>query len=148
MMELKELDVRGEMPAVMEIIRGGFAQAPWNETWDDEAALREYIEGLTNAPDSLSLGLYDGAQLAAVSLGRIKRWYWGAEYCIDDLCVLPSMQGRGAGTEFVKLMDEYLKARGVRSVSLWTKRDAPACGFYRKNGFHEGEDKVVFEKEL
>ena len=40
-MELKELDVRGEMPAVMEIIRGGFAQAPWNETWDDEAALRE-----------------------------------------------------------------------------------------------------------
>ena len=40
MMELKELDVRGEMPAVMEIIRGGFAQAPWNETWDDEAALR------------------------------------------------------------------------------------------------------------
>ena len=46
MMELKELDVRGEMPAVMEIIRGGFAQAPWNETWDDDAALREYIEGL------------------------------------------------------------------------------------------------------
>ena len=118
-MELKELDVRGEMAAVMEIIRGGFAQAPWNETWDDEAALREYIEGLTNAPDSLSLGLYDGARLAGVSLGRIKRWYWGAEYCIDDLCwywgaeyciddlcVLPSMQGRGAGTEFVKLMDE------------------------------------------
>ena len=125
-MELKELDVRGEMAAVMEIIRGGFAQAPWNETWDDEAALRD----------------------AGVSLGRIKRWYWGAEYCIDDLCVLPSMQGRGAGTEFVKLMDEHLRARGVRSVSLWTKRDAPACGFYRKNGFHEGEDKVVFEKEL
>lgn len=147
-MELKELDVRGEMAAVMEIIRSGFAQAPWNETWDDEAALREYIEGLTNAPDSLSLGLYDGARLAGVSLGRIKRWYWGAEYCIDDLCVLPSMQGRGAGTEFVKLMDEYLRARGVRSVSLWTKRDAPACGFYRKNGFHEGEDKIVFEKEL
>lgn len=147
-MELKELDVRGEMPAVMEIIGGGFAQAPWNETWDDEAALREYIEGLTNAPDSLSLGLWDGARLAGVSLGRIKRWYWGAEYCIDDLCVLPSMQGRGAGTEFVKLMDEYLRARGVRSVSLWTKRDAPACGFYRKNGFHEGEDKIIFEKEL
>lgn len=147
-MEQKELDVRGEMPAVMEIICGGFAQAPWNETWDDDAALREYIEGLTNAPDSLSLGLYDGARLAGVSLGRIKRWYWGAEYCIDDLCILPSMQGRGAGTEFVKLMDEYLKARGVVSVSLWTKRDAPACGFYRKNGFHEGEDKVVFEKEL
>lgn len=147
-MELKELDVRGEMPAVMEIIRGGFAQAPWNETWDDEAALREYIEGLTNAPDSLALGLWDGARLAGVSLGRIKLWYWGAEYCIDDLCVLPSMQGRGAGTEFVKLMDEYLRARGVVSVSLWTKRDAPACGFYRKNGFHEGEDKVVFEKEL
>ena len=95
-MELKELDVRGEMAAVMEIIRGGFAQAPWNETWDDEAALREYIEGLTNAPDSLSLGLYDGARLAGVSLGRIKRWYWGAEYCIDDLCVLPSMQGNTA----------------------------------------------------
>lgn len=147
-MELKELDVRGEMPAVMEIIRGGFAQAPWNEMWDDDAALREYIEGLTNAPDSLSLGLWDGARLAGVSLGRIKRWYWGAEYCIDDLCVLPSMQGRGAGTEFVKLMDEYLRARGVGSVSLWTKRDAPACGFYRKNGFHEGEDKIIFEKEL
>ena len=131
-MELKELDVRGEMAAVMEI------------TWDDDAALREYIEGLTNAPDSLSLGLYDGARLAAVSLGRIKRWYWGAEYCIDDLCVLPSMQGCGAGTEFVKLMDEHLRSR----VSLWTKRDAPACGFYRKNGFHEGEDKIIFEKEL
>ena len=32
--------------------------------------------------------------------------------------------------------------------SLSTKRDAPACGFYRKNGFHEGEDKIIFEKEL
>lgn len=147
-MELKELDVRGEMPAVMEIIRGAFAQYPWNETWDDDTALREYAEGLTNAPDSLSLGLYDRGRLAAVSLGRVKRWYWGAEYCIDDLCVHPSMQGRGAGTEFVKLMDEYLKARGIKSVSLWTKRDAPACGFYRKNGFHEGEDKIIFEKEL
>lgn len=58
------------------------------------------------------------------------------------------MQGRGAGTEFVKLMDEHLRSRGVGSVSLRTKRDAPACGFYRKNGFYEGEDKIVFEKEL
>lgn len=148
MMELKKLDVRGEMPAVMEIIREAFAQAPWNETWDDPVALRRYIEGLTGAPDSLSLGLYDGARLAAVSLGRVKHWYWGDEYCIDDLCVHPSMQGRGAGTEFVKLMDEYLKERGINSVSLWTKRGAPACGFYRKNGFHEGGDKVIFEKEL
>ncbi len=147
-MELKELDLCGEMPSVMEIIRGAFAQAPWNESWDDDAALRDYIASLTGAHNSLSLGLYDERRLAGVSLGRIKRWYYGAEYCIDDLCVLPSMQGRGAGTEFLRLMESFLKERGVKSLSLWTKRDAPACGFYRKNGFAEGGDKLVFEKEL
>lgn len=147
-MELMEIDVKREIAEVMEIIRGAFAQSPWNETWNDEAALREYIDRLTGAPDSLSLGLYDGGRLAAVSLGRIKRWYWGAEYCIDDLCVHPSAQGRGAGTELLKLMEPRLKERGVKSLSLWTKRGAPACGFYVKNGFSECGDKVIFEKEL
>ncbi len=147
-MELRELDIKTEFEAAAEIIRAAFAQSPWNETWDDDAALHGYIEGLACAPDSLSLGLYDGARLEAVSLGRIKRWHWGAEYCIDDFCVLPSGQGRGIGTEFVRLMDVFLKGRGVKSVWLWTKRGAPACGFYRKNGFRECADKIVFEKKL
>jgi GNAT superfamily N-acetyltransferase len=50
---------------------------------------------------------------------------------IDQLYVMPSLQGRGVGTALLRVAQ-----RGSRCLSLWTfQRNAAARRFYEKHGF-------------
>lgn len=145
-MELKLLSAR-EREDVMAVIKDAFAAEPWNDRWDDEAVFGRYIADVMEQSNSLALGLYDGETLAALALGRLKHWFNGVEYCIDDLCVAPAYQSGGVGTELVERVRAYCREKGFSKISLKTSRKARAYLFYQKNGFAEMEDDVFFEME-
>lgn len=143
-MELKQLS-SSDMPKVMSVIKRAFAAEPWNDRWDDDGIFELYIADLTGNASSLSLGLFDEGELIALALGRTKHWFWGTEYCIDDLCVEPACHGRGIGSVFISMLREYSAHNSIARLSLKTSRRAPAYGFYLKNGFAEAKDDVFFE---
>lgn len=146
-MEIRELSVQNKVE-IQQVIRETFSLPPWSDDWRDEKQLSAYMQDLIGNPNSLSLGLYEGDTLMGVSLGRIKHWYAGNEYWIDDLAILPRFQGRGCGSRFIELMEEYLQSKGMKAIVLFTERDIPAYGLYVKTGFAEKPERVFFEKRL
>lgn len=137
-----------QLEEIKRVIQTTFSREPWNDDWSDEAQLHAYILDLIDNRNSLSLGLYDGGELIGVSLGRVKHWYAGTEYWIDDLAVLPKAQGRGCGSKFVDLIEDFARGEGIAGIVLFTERGIPAYGLYVKKAFEEKPTRVFFEKRL
>ena len=146
-MEVRELDL-GDLDRVQDMLTAIFSREPWNDHWEDRGQLRRYVLELMDAPNSLSLGLFEGEALIGLSLGRVKHWWEGTEYWIDELGLLPEHQGKGAGTRFLTMMGPCLRERQVATIVLLTDRRAPAYRFYRKNGFVEQSEQAFFVKQL
>ena len=92
--------------------------------------------------------MFENKKLVAMSLGRIKHWYTGTEYCIDEFCVRKEMQGQGTGTYFLKNIEKAIREIGLVQIYLQTDIDVPALGFYLKNGFIHLEETVPLAKEV
>ena len=146
-MEVRELDL-GDLDRVQDMLTAIFSRAPWNDHWEDRGQLRRYVLELMGAPNSLSLGLFEGEDLIGLALGRVKHWWEGTEYWIDEFGLLPEHQGQGAGTRFLTMMGRCLRERQMAAIVLLTDRRAPACRFYEKNGFTEQKDQVFLTKAL
>lgn len=124
-----------------------FTAEPWFDDWSDTDQLKAYIADLTMQPNSLTLGYMDGDELTAAAMGRIKHWYTGTEYCVDEFFVTKKYQSRGVGSAFLKEIRMHLSSNGITHIFLQTDRTVPAYGFYLKNGFEEMEDIVSFAIE-
>lgn len=146
-MHIQQLSIEHK-ESIKEIIVDAFTPEPWCDRWDDPLQLDRYILDLIGNRNSLSLGLFCNDTLIGVSLGRIKHWYAGNEYWIDDLAITPSAQGHGCGKAFLNLMDAYLCKMDVHSIVLFTDRDTPAFHLYPKMGFFEEPERVFYRKDL
>lgn len=125
-----------------------FTNKPWNDDWSDATQLDAYISDLIGQHNSLALGFVDEDRMVGVSMGIIKHWYMGTEYCIDEFCIDRRMQGQGIGTLFMLQIEQYLAKREIRRIFLKTERTAPAYGFYLNWGFQELKDHVSFVKQV
>ncbi len=124
-----------------------FTAEPWNDDWSDTRQLAQYIDDLIGQRSSLTYGLYEGDCLIGLSMGHIKHWYSGTEYCIDEFCLRRDRQGQGMGSAFLQEIEKKIAALGLTQVFLQTERDVPAYRFYRKNGYTELTDHVSFAKK-
>ena len=120
---------------------------PWNDVWEKEQ-LKQYLHELAGNKNSLSFGLFDRNELIAISLGRIKHWCSGTEYCIEEFGVIPPWQGKGIGSEFLSRIQSARCAKGIRAIILQTERSVPAYRFYKKCGFEEQPEQAFFAKYL
>ena len=122
-----------------------FSGEPWNDVWEG-GQLKKYLHELAGNKNSLSFGLFDKNELIAISLGRIKHWCGGTEYCIEEFGVIPPWQGKGIGSEFLSRIQSARCAKGIRAIILQTERSVPAYRFYKKCGFEEQTEKAFFAK--
>lgn len=131
-MNIKKLSIQ-DIEEIKHIICETFSKEPWNDDWHDEEQLYNYILDLIGNRNSLSLGLFDDHdKLVGVSLGRIKHWYTGNEYCIDDLAILPGEQGHGYGSKFIDLIEKYAVNQNITGIVLFTEQNIPAYRLYVK----------------
>lgn len=145
--DFRQLDESAAVP-IRELFAGVFSKEPWNDDWSDENQLRLYIQDLIGQSNSLTFGLYQGEALIGISMGHIKHWYSGTEYCIDELCISTKKQGQGVGTIFIEEIEKACKALGLAYILLMTETDVPAFAFYKKRGFYQLEHNAAFAKQL
>lgn len=124
-----------------------FTKEPWNDDWSDKTQLHAYMTDLIGNVNSLALGLFVNGNMVGLSMGCIKHWYSGTEYCIDEFCIKKEEQGQGLGKYFLKEIETYIKQKGIQQILLQTERTVPAYSFYKKNGFLELENHVTFVKQ-
>lgn len=137
-----------EIPAIRELFAGVFTGEPWNDDWSDGEQLDLYLEDLVGQQNSLTYGLYEDGRMVGLSMGRMKHWYTGTEYYIDELCIRTDRQGTGLGTLFLQEIEHAIREAGMVQIFLQTSADVPAYQFYRKNGFQELKGHVSFQKRI
>ena len=96
----------------------------------------------------MSFGVYQDEVFIGMALGKIKSWYAGTEYWIDEFGILPEMQQSGIGSEFMREIEKALVKKGIDNIVLLTERGVPAYHFYQKNGFEEKEETAFFVKSI
>ncbi len=136
------------LPQMAELYRKAFGSEPWNDDWSNSEQLNEYIRDIACSYSSLNYGLLTDGRLAAVTIGMIRHWWEGTNYCIEEFCVSPEMQGNGIGTAFMKMIENDVRGRGIAGIFLQTDNDKPSYRFYLKNGFNEMKAHVSFFKRL
>ena len=120
MAELVELSIK-DIEKIKALFKSVFTIEPWNDNWSDEEQLDNYIRDIMEVRTPLIL---------------------------EELCIRTDLQGRGYGTEFLALIEAFLKARGISQIFLHTNPGVPAYSFYKKLGFTEVTDLVSFFREF
>ena len=137
-----------EIDIIKALFTSVFTIEPWNDDWSNQEQLNLYMYDLVGQSNSLTFGLFEDSELIGVSIGRIRHWYSGTEYNIDELCIRTDKQGNGAGTCFINEIEKELKSFGVTHIFLQTERSVPAYDFYLKNGFCELKEHISFAKQI
>ena len=110
-MEIRELNM-SDIESVKRLMIDIFSVEPWTDVWTDDK-LHTYIRELMGNENSLSFGVYQDEVLIGIALGRLKSWYEGTEYWIDEFGILPNMQQAGIGSGFMKSIEEKAAEKGA-----------------------------------
>ena len=130
-MMLKVLGMAHEQ-AVKGLIRDAFSAEPWCDRWEDEDVFHSYILDVMGNQNSLALGLFSEDVLIGISLGRLRHWYNGIEYCIDDLCIASEHQDKGSGPCGSSDPKLCLSARLSEHLAPDQKETRPLTTFIKK----------------
>lgn len=144
---VKELST-DDIESIKILFLSVFTSEPWNDDWSDNSQLDLYMCDLIKQSNSLAYGIFDNTELIGASLGCIKHWYTGTEYCIDEFFIKTERQGNGVGKKFMEEIQLLIKKRGMSLMFLLTDRNVPAYNFYKRNGFNELETHVLFVKKI
>ena len=109
---------------------------------DDDTDYSEYIDH----PDKTVFLAYVEGSFA----GRIiVRKDWNKYAFIEDISVLKSFRGQGAGTALIRKTAEWAKSEGMNGLALETQdNNLLACRFYSKCGFVLGAVNTMLYRNL
>lgn len=131
-----------DLAACAKVFVEVFSAPPWNEDWAASAALTRLTE-IARTPGFVGLKATSDGRLVGFAMGYTETLADRTDYYLKEMCVLPAMQGRGGGTALLEELKGRLAAMGVGKIYLLTRRDAPAAGFYAKNGFYVSDRMIM-----
>lgn len=135
-----------DIPLCADVYISAYKAEPWNEVYE-KAEAEKYISDYLGSKTKICFAAEENNEIIGIALGFIVPGVGLPFLRIEDFCISGEKQGRGFGTEFLKLIFEKAKELGCDSVLLGTQRDFPSHKFYLKNGFSE-IDSVLLYKEL
>lgn len=118
----------------------------WQCRWSHECA-RDYLADYFDAAKFVGYVIEGDEGVFGAIFAHEKIWWNNSEVFIDEMFILPELQGKGYGTALLSELEEYVKERGLAGFTLTTNRYAPAPKFYKKNGFADCEHILYMAKE-
>ncbi|MFZ2537756.1 MAG: GNAT family N-acetyltransferase [Oscillospiraceae bacterium] len=144
---LKVVEMEREMiNECVDLFIQTFSKEPWNDVYESRNQVVTFFENhMGNNYFVGYVGLLDN-KIIALSIGMKKPWIQGLEYYIDEFCVSSEQQGKGIGSNFLKLIESDIKKQNMNAIILNTEKEFPSKTFYVKNEFEILDDLVVLAK--
>lgn len=127
---------RNDLKACAELFVNVFNRKPWNDQWSVPLAV-DYFKDVAHSPGFNGFILEDEHTIDGFVLGTRKKWWSGDIYYLYEMCVTPSKQGKGIGSQLMDYTKQSLIEKGYTSIVLLTERIFPSAQFYEKQGFIE-----------
>lgn len=130
-----------------ELVEKSYKKPPYNEKFTSGSAFY-YLKRKFDYCKDNSLVIEEDENIIGFIIINLSYWTFGKQAMIEEIVINENKQGKGYGKKLMEYAVGYLKTLGVKSLMLWTRKDARAYSFHLKNGFIEDENMVVMFKNL
>ena len=138
---------QADLPACADILCSVYNNDLWQCRWEKSAAM-EYLSDFFRMNKFVGYVIEDNGGVVGGLFAHEKVWWNNSEVFIEEMFILPELQGKGYGLMLLKQAEAYVREKGLAGITLSTNRYAPAPNFYRKNGFTDCEHVLFMAKEI
>jgi GNAT superfamily N-acetyltransferase len=138
MLQIRKMEAE-DLPRCAEILEAAYTLPPYDEKFAPGIAL-SYLNSKFNYCAGHSFVAEANEKITGFILTSLSVWVEGGQAIIEEIVVDPVVQGRGIGKQLMVITEEYLREKEVHSIILWGRKDAPAHGFHKSNGFGDSDD--------
>ena len=136
-----------DLSACAEILCAVYNNEMWQCRWTVETGAA-YLEDYFDVKKFVGFVVEENDKIIGALFAHEKIWWNNSELYIDEMFVIPEMQGNGLGSRLIKTAEKYVKKYNLAGLTLCTNKYAPAPDFYRKNGFEDNEAISFMYKEM
>ena len=130
-----------------ELLEKSYSKPPYNEKFSSDSAFN-YLKSKFDYCAEHSFVIEEDENIIGFIIINLSYWTFGKQALIEEIVIDEDMQGQGYGKKLMEYANNYLRSLGVKSLMLWTRKDADAFNFHLKNGFIEDENMAVMFKNL
>lgn len=136
-----------DYPELSQVMKASYAEAPWNEIWSDERAIRR-IQAIMGNFQAMGICAIEtvpdgGEKILGGVLGYVDPYADGDFFFASEIFVLPEYKHKGIGTELLKQLEQELKNRDIHILQLISIADNHK--FYEKSGLLQDAVSVMYK---
>jgi len=134
---------REDVPGLAKTMMAAYSEAPWNENWTEERALRR-VEAILSGWQAMGMAAVREGHIIGGALGFVDPYAEEDFFFVSELFVRPEWKRKGIGKALLHALEEELKQRGIRVTQLISIEDNRA--FYEKAGMGQDSVNVMFRR--
>ena len=129
-----------------EIYAQAFPIEHWGIDWNPDNA-RAYLSDYYEQKKFVGYVYEENSEIVGCVFALCKISGSKRELYINEMAVLPQMQGQGIGRALLNSVLQYSREIGLAGVVLYTSEYAPAAKFYERNGFKLSQGTICLYRE-